>query len=132
MKNLIIIFTVLSMSACNTLHKLTGANLTPTAQVQTPAHYTVSGQTSSNTDYVTVRTESSDITVKVLRPGQTDWVALNRYEFNVLNGSILFRHQVTVTPSGQLTFAIPEVPSAPTGTKYEISSTLQDQGHSLY
>jgi len=126
MKNILFI-TLFGLVGCNGLQRLTGSVTESPQSVQAPSNMVVTGQTNSDNDYVPVRTNLSDLVVKVLRPTETEWVTINKYEFQAFsNNQIRFGHKVKILPNGNITFRIPEEPVAPIGTRYEIATMLKE------
>lgn len=118
MKNVLILIAVFTMVGCNKLHKNEELEDRRLAD-----DYTVAGVTTQTYQWVNIRVENSDILVKVLRPGENEWVSLNQYEYKKdSTGHVIFKNKVEILPSGSLRYTLPRVEVAPIGTQYEIRS----------
>lgn len=110
------------LTGCNTVHRLTSS------PASLPDIYIVSGVTSVDYQIIQpIRCADSVISVKVKRPSETKFTALNNYEYTVIlvgagGGGIKFNRQVITGNNGVL--YITGGPAAPTGTQYEITSVL--------
>lgn len=125
MKNVLILIAVFSLIGCNRSENKEDRRL--------PDDYTVAGVTTETNQWVNIRVENSEILVKVLRAGESEWVSLNQYEFKKDNtGYVILKNKVEILPNGNLTFKTPREAVAPIGTKYEIRSILMgSQGRIL-
>ena len=131
MKKYLFLLCLVPLVGCNTLNKLMmRPEETPAPQV--PADVTVAGTIAVLNQSISVRTVDSELKVKVRKPGEMDFRELNKYEFKIYTGSIVFGHQVTINSGGTLSWKIPYEMVAPAGTEYQIRSVLVQSSLALY
>ncbi|HET9146157.1 MAG TPA: hypothetical protein VFN81_08735 [Sphingomicrobium sp.] len=124
-RRLILLLTIAVLpvlTGCEGFKRLTdGATSTPPA-AGAAADYTVSGTTAEDFEIVGVRTDDSEITIRVKRPGSLDWYVLDQFEFSILKGGV----------GGAVRFGYRNLyvggvtgPVAPKGSLFEIRSVVK-------
>ena len=116
-----LLLAILFLSSCNTLHKITGHkekinNIEPIVKV--------SGVASSNNENVGIRVYGSLVSVRVLRPCETEWVSLKHDEFRLNESSVTFLYKEDIK--------YPLYPVVPIGSKYEVTSEPIDFSNRIY
>lgn len=133
----IFLFAVM-LTGCNTIQNFLHPKDHPASPV--PDLIVLSGTTAADYEIIQVRTEDSEIGVRVLDPYTHVWRTLNRYEYHVTvaegaAGAVTFERKCypTFNSYGQLIYLVlTGLPVAPTGTQYEITSELRRIYKALY
>ena len=128
MKKLLII--CLLFTGCNGLNRLVNGHDAPRTPVGLPVVYTVTGITSIDFQMIQpVRVAGSAITVEIKEIGHDTFRSLNQYEYGtteegVGRGGVWFKHKVL--GDGKTFLEVLPQCSAPVGTYYKITSTLNE------
>lgn len=128
----------LVLFGCNSIDNFLHPKNHPAPPV--PDLIVLDGTTAVDYQIVQIRTEDSDIGIRILDPYTHVWRTLNRYEYDVTvaagaAGAISFQRKCypTFNSYGQLIYLVlTGLSVAPPGTQYEITSEVRHIYHALY
>jgi len=128
---LLLSLLILALNACESLERITeGAKSHPPQTVVYGNPHVAQGVTALDYQLVQgIPVTNRTITVEVKRPGETEFSALNQYEFetheNYSEPGVSFKKRI-ILQGHLIVIPWPHRPAAPIGTEYIITATLID------